>query len=643
MTLSIVIVSYNVKEFLEQCLCSVLKAMQHIDGETFVVDNNSVDGTQSMLKAKFTAPNIHLIFNKENLGFGKANNQALRLCKGKFILVLNPDTLLQEDTLEKMIAFMETDESIGAAGCKLLNADGTFQLSCRRSFPSPEVSFYKIVGLSRLFPKSKRFARYNLTYLSTEETYEVDALMGAFMFLRREVLETVGMFDEAFFMYGEDLDWCYRIKQAGWKIYYYHGTQIIHYKGESAKKMSFNYVVRFYEAMLIFVRKYYASSKWFVAILTFGIYARASLAFLRRLFARLYVPTIDALCVVISCLVGFKWKFDDYPETFLEFALPVYVAVQLLAFVSFGQYREGYAYSLKKLFSALLVGFAVSSTFNFFFKAVAFSRAGLGFSYLMLFVLAFGWRLLARVMVQRSFSGAFEPEKRVAIVGTEEVAKQVAEKLLNEVGKNYNIVGFIEVKESELQSIPVLGNLENIDEIMRINRISELIFVSPALTNTQVLSAITRCNGLAIDFKIVPQGMDVVIGKGAIDELVSSVPLADVEFNLSHKSRQLGKRFFDVVVSLVLLFFSPVIFLVGHKHIFKSLWDVITNRKTWIGAAESNDGYSKSGVFVGKIGVWSLWSLQKNKQAEKESLDIFYAKNSTLGLDVELLIKALLR
>ncbi len=646
MTLSIVIVSYNVKEFLEQCLLSVLKAMKNIEGEIFVVDNNSVDGTQSMLKAKFNLPNVHLMFNKENVGFGRANNQALRLCKGEFVLVLNPDTLLQEDTLEKMIAFMRTDEKIGAAGCKLLNADGSFQLSCRRSFPSPEVSFYKIIGLSRLFPKSRRFARYNLTYRSTEETYEVDALMGAFMFLRREVLETVGLFDEAFFMYGEDLDWCYRIKQAGWKIYYYPGTQIIHYKGESAKKMSFNYVVQFYEAMLIFVRKYYASSKWFEAILILGIYARASLAFLRRLFAHLYVPMIDALCVVVSCLVGFKWKFDIYPEAFLEVALPVYMLVQLLSFTAFGQYQEGYRYSLKKLFPALLTGFVVSSTFNFFFKAVAFSRAGLGFSYLMLFGLVFGWRLLARVIIQRSFSGAFEPEKRVAIVGTEEIAQSVAEKLLKEVGKNYNIVGFIEVRESLSQALPagsVLGSLENIDEIARINRLDELIFVSHALSNTEVLSAITRCNGRAMDFKIVPQGMDVMIGKGAIDELASSVPLADVEFNLSHKSRQLGKRLFDLAITPILFMLSPVIFLVGHRHIFKSLWEVVTNQKMWIGAAESNGGYSKSGVFVGKPGVWSLWSLQKNKAVDKESLDVFYAKNSTLGLDVELLIKALLR
>jgi hypothetical protein len=264
----------------------------------------------------------------------------------------------------------------------------------------------------------------------------------------------------------------------------------------------------------------------------------------------------------------------------------------------------------------------------------------------MLFALVFGWRLLTRLLIQRSFSGAFEPEKRVAIVGTEEIAQSVAEKLLKEVGKNYSIVGFIEVRESTSTALPagsVLGSLENIDEIARINRLDELIFVSPALSNTEVLSAITRCNGRAIDFKIVPQGMDVMIGKGAIDELASSVPLADVEFNLSHKSRQLGKRLFDLAITPILFVFSPVIFLVGHWHIFKSIWEVVTNQKTWIGAAESLGGYSKSGVFVGKPGVWSLWSIQKNKAVDKESLDVFYAKNSTLGLDVELLIKALLR
>lgn len=646
MTLSIVIVSYNVKEFLEQCLYSVQKAMRNIDGEIFVVDNASVDGTQSMLKAKFNLPNVHLIFNKENLGFAKANNQALRLCKGRFALVLNPDTLLQEDTLEKMIAFMETDERIGAAGCKLLNADGSFQLSCRRSFPSPEVSFYKIVGLSALFPKSKRFGRYNLTYLSTEETYEVDALMGAFMFLRREVLETVGLFDEAFFMYGEDLDWCYRIKRAGWKIYYYPGTQIIHYKGESAKKMSFSYVIQFYEAMLIFVRKYYASSKWFEAILILGIYARASLAFLRRALARFYAPLIDALCVVVACLIGFKWKFKEYPEAFLEIALPVYVAVQIAALAAFGQYREGYQRSLKKLLPALAAGFVASSTFNFFFKAVAFSRAGLGFSYLALTALLFGWRVVARLVAQRSFSGAFEPEKRVAIVGADEFSRSLAEKLSREVGKNYRVVGFIETREAESSELPagsVLGTLENIGEITRVNRIDEVVFASPSLKNAEVLSAIARCDGRAMDFKIAPQGMDVMIGKGSIDELASSAPLADVEFNLSRKSRQVGKRLFDVAIAPLMLLLAPALFLAGEKGIFRALWSVLKGEKTWIGAAESNGGYSKSGVFVGKLGVWSLWELQRNANLDKETLDIFYAKNSTLGLDVELLVKAVFR
>lgn len=369
MTLSVVIVSYNVKTFLEQCLRSVLKAAEGIESEIFVVDNNSVDGTEAMLMAKFSClSNVHLIFNRENVGFSKANNQALRRCCGRYVLVLNPDTLVQEDTFRKMIAFMEQDPTIGAAGCKLLNADGSFQLSCRRSFPTPEVSFYKIIGLSTLFPQSRRFARYNLTYLPIDATYEVDALMGAFMFIRREVLEQVGLFDESFFMYGEDLDLCYRIKQAGWKIYYYHETQIIHYKGESTKKESFNYVIRFYEAMLIFVRKHYRSrySRLFEAILILGIYLRASLAFLRRLLMRLGVPLLDLVLIILSISIGFRYKFSVYPTEFLGIVLPAYTAVWVTLLVAFGQYRAARLYSLKTLALALCIGFLINASLTFF-------------------------------------------------------------------------------------------------------------------------------------------------------------------------------------------------------------------------------------------------------------------------------------
>src|SRR5689334_6085898 len=254
MTLSVIIVNYNVKAFLESSLVSVRKALDRIDGEIIVVDNASDDGSVEMMRQKF--PSVRLIANERNIGFGAANNVALKTARGRYILLLNPDTVVQEDTFLVMTSYMDAHPEAGAAGCKLLNPDGSFQLPCRRSFPTPWVAFTKITGLSALFPSSRLFGRYNLTYLDPDETYPVDALSGAFMFLRREAYEQTGGFDEEFFMYGEDLDLCYRIQQAGWAIMYVPETQIIHYKGESARRSDIDEVRLFYEAMRLFVRKH---------------------------------------------------------------------------------------------------------------------------------------------------------------------------------------------------------------------------------------------------------------------------------------------------------------------------------------------------------------------------------------------------
>lgn len=645
MTLSVVIVSYNVKTFLEQCLCSVLKAAEGIETEIFVVDNNSVDGTQAMLRTRFAhLPNIHLIFNRENVGFSKANNQALRQCKGRYVLVLNPDTLVQEDTFRKMIAFMEQDERIGAAGCKILNADGSFQLSCRRSFPTPEVSFYKLVGLSALFPKSRRFARYNLTYLPVDETYEVDALMGAFMFLRREVLEQVGLFDESFFMYGEDLDWCYRIKQAGWKIYYYPGTQIIHYKGESTKKESFNYVIRFYEAMLIFVRKHYRSrySRLFEAVLVAGIYTRALLAFLRRVLWRLAVPLLDLGLLVAAIFIGFRYKFATYPAEFLGIVLPAYTAIWFLLLLAFGQYTEARRYSLKTLWLGLSLGFLINASLTFFFKQYAFSRVGLTVSFLCALLFLSLWRVLWRTVVLKAFSGAMARRKRVAVVGIGAAATEVATKLQADVSKNYEVVGFVSPTADPTNDAQTLGELTDIVDIVRINRLNELIFVSSEVSNAEALAAIARCSRLAVECKIVPSGLEVIIGKGSIENFSAAVPLVEVDLPLARPSRQYSKRVFDLVLWLPL---TVVLLLRRHKPL-SDAWQVLCGKKTWVGMSATNAQMSPAaGSMAGwQEGVWSLSSLQGATTPEQhEQANLFYAKNSSIGLDLEILLRSLFR
>ncbi|MDR1632382.1 MAG: glycosyltransferase family 2 protein [Dysgonamonadaceae bacterium] len=283
MKLSIVIVNYNVKYYLEQCLDSVLKSVQNLDTEIFVVDNHSSDGSLEYLIPKF--PNVHFIGNKENAGFSTANNQAIEQAKGEYILLLNPDTVLGEDTLSKVCRFMDEDKQIGAVGVKMLDGFGCFLPESKRGFPSPWNSFAKISGLARLFPHLKIFGGYHLRYLDENETHEVEVLAGAFMMLRKETIEKSGSLDNRFFMYGEDIDLSYRINQAGYSNFYFP-EPIIHYKGESTKK-DIRYVKHFYEAMLIFFNKHYPHSnrlyKWTIQL---AIILTGFVSAIRKIFVR---------------------------------------------------------------------------------------------------------------------------------------------------------------------------------------------------------------------------------------------------------------------------------------------------------------------------------------------------------------------
>jgi N-acetylglucosaminyl-diphospho-decaprenol L-rhamnosyltransferase len=259
MILSVVIVSYNVKYFLEQCLSSLKKAVEgsaDLCGETevWVVDNASVDGSPEFLIPLY--PDFHFIQNRENTGFAKANNQALPYCSGDFILFLNPDTILAEDSLYAAVSFFRKTPDAGALGVKMVNGTGVFLKESKRGFPDPAASFFKMTGLSRLFPRSKIFASYYQGHLDETKTNAVDILSGAFMMVRKSVLEKTGGFDERFFMYAEDIDLSWRIREAGFQNYYLADTTIIHFKGESTPR-DLRYLKLFYSAMILFMKKHF--------------------------------------------------------------------------------------------------------------------------------------------------------------------------------------------------------------------------------------------------------------------------------------------------------------------------------------------------------------------------------------------------
>ncbi|MWV46690.1 glycosyltransferase [Paenibacillus sp. HJL G12] len=255
MDLSILIVNYNTCQLTIDCLRSVFESKTQYAFEVIVIDNNSHDGSVETIQKEF--PAVTLIANKDNTGFAKANNQGMAVAKGRYVLLLNSDTVIPKDTLQTMIAFMDEQPKVGASGCKIILPDGSLDKACKRGFPTPSASFYYAFGFSKLFPDNPRFNQYQLGHLDPDDEYPVDCLVGAFMLVRRETLKQVGGLDETFFMYGEDIDWCYRIKQAGWDIHYYPKTTIVHYKGGSARRRPVRIIYEFHRAMIVFHRKHY--------------------------------------------------------------------------------------------------------------------------------------------------------------------------------------------------------------------------------------------------------------------------------------------------------------------------------------------------------------------------------------------------
>ena len=306
MKLSVVIVNYNVKHFLEQCLYSVCRAAEKVQSaEVIVVDNASSDGSVEYISNRF--PDIRLIASNENLGFARANNLAMRESKGEYVLLLNPDTIVAETTFLHFVDFMDKHPDAGACGAYMLHTDGTFALESRRGLPTPFVAFCKMSGLTSLFPKSKIFGRYYMRYLNETKVNPIEIVSGAFMFMRREALDKVGLLDENFFMYGEDIDLSYRILKGGYRNYFIP-SPILHYKGESTKKSSYRYTHTFYQAMQLFFKKHYSHYSVLVSFpIRLAIWVRAMFAYIGNQFRyRGNLKRMRCNCIVIGSETSLK-------------------------------------------------------------------------------------------------------------------------------------------------------------------------------------------------------------------------------------------------------------------------------------------------------------------------------------------------
>lgn len=290
--LSVIIVNYNVKYYLDQCIRSVLRAFEEMNtpAEIIVVDNHSADGSVDYLEQRYPQklfPMVRFVRSAHNLGFARANNIAIRQSRGEYVLLLNPDTIVGEDALKASVDFMDVHEDAGAVGVRMLGAQGRRAMESRRGLPTPMVSFFKMLGFCNRWPHHRLFGKYYMGYLPWDEPSQIEVVSGAYCMLRRKALDEVGLLDEDFFMYGEDIDLSYRVLKGGYHNYYLP-VDILHYKGESTQKSSFRYVHVFYEAMLIFFRKHYSGMTFLLSLpIKTAIYAKALMALVGMLSDRM--------------------------------------------------------------------------------------------------------------------------------------------------------------------------------------------------------------------------------------------------------------------------------------------------------------------------------------------------------------------
>lgn len=587
MKLSVIIVNYNVEFYLEQCLLSVEKALVGIDSEIWVVDNNSVDYSIRMLKSKF--PNVKLIENKVNSGFAVANNQAIREAKGEYIVLLNPDTIVDEDTFQNTLDYMVKNPDVGGLGVKMLDGKGNFLAESKRGLPTPQVAFFKIFGLAKLFPKSKIFGRYHLGFLDQEKIHEVDVLAGAFMLIPKKVLEEIGLLDERFFMYGEDIDLSYRITKAGYKNIYFPETSIIHFKGESTKKSSANYVFIFYQAMVLFAQKHFSSShaKLFSFLINTAIYARAFAAIIFRAIKRIYLPLLDILLLFGGIyFIQDYWEItylneNAYPWYYVAYVLPTYVLIWTLSALLSGSYDK--PYTIWKSIKGMGLGTLVILVFYALLpETLRFSRAIILFSTVWgMFSLAL-LRGALNFLKFNDFIQHSSSEKRIAILGDLEESKRVAE-LLRTTPNPPGFIGIVNTKSTTIYQEGVIGDLNQMEDLITIYGISELVFCSDSLNASEIIGHMTRLNDSKIAYKIAPHKSSAVIGSQSISQ-AENLYMIDIDGILKPNNKR-AKRLFDFLSALLLLVLSPIClwFVEGKTSFFSNIFKVMFGTKSWVG------------------------------------------------------------
>jgi len=637
--ISIVIVNYNVEYFLEQCLNSVFNALKNIKGEVFVVDNNSIDGSVDMVRAKF--PNVQLIANKQNSGFSKANNQAINLSQGKYVLLLNPDTVVEEDTFEKIVTFMNQHDDAGGLGVRMIDGKGNFLPESKRGLPTPSVAFCKIFGLSKIFPKSKLFAKYHLGYLSEFETAEIEILSGAFMLIRKSVLDQVGSLDETFFMYGEDIDLSYRILLGGYKNYYFPETRIIHYKGESTKKSSINYVFVFYKAMVIFAQKHFSKNNAFLFsfLINLAIYFRAGLALFSRFIKKAALPVFDfgALLGGLFALTRYWQQINiEFPIEILKYSLPGYTFIWMTSNYYAGAYD--YPTKLFRFLTGTLIGtFLILSTYALLPKSFQFSRLYI----LTGAIWVVTYFIFSRIYLHFSVKGKFrlnaKANTRFIIVGSDEEVNRV-KNVMTQI--NAKIDQLLSVSPSNEKEENQVGILSQLDQLVLNHKTDEIIFCAKDISAHEIIYWMIQLGQTQLDFKIAQPDSLYLIGSNSIH---SAGDLYIVDINeISTKRNLRNKRSLDLLISISFLIMSPILIFVYKKKL-RFLFNMIAcllGKRTLVGYFLEEKSLSQQLPLI-KKGILTPFDALKIQNSQMiGKLNLIYARDYNVFKDVMVLRQA---
>ena len=640
MKLSVIIVNYNVKYFLEVCLHSVSRALEGIPSEIIVVDNNSKDGSIELVTTKF--PSVVLIANKENSGFSRANNQGVTVAKGEYILFLNPDTVMPEDFARKMIAYMDAHPEAGSIGPRLIDGKGQFAPDGKKSFPSLSVAVFKTIGLNKVFPRSPYFNKSYPVHIGEKQPAEVDVLSGCCMMVRSRVIKEVGgAFDEDYFMYCEDVDLSYRIQKAGYKNVYYPDATLIHYKGESTRKATLSYIRVFNEALATFVKKHYSkqNAALFILLINIGIMFRAILGGIRRVLKVLRMPLFDAIV-----LLGTLWFIENFwvehvknispiPFNSIIATFPVYILIWIVSLYINGAYDQPYK-ALRVVRGMIIGTIVILAYYGLLQPGLRYSRAIIIFSGISGTVLLLGLHaLLYRLGIFKFIPYDKLPRKAVIVSDPKAFVDTAA--TLQRVNYAPELAGRVSTSEERQGA---LANITKLKELVYTANINEIIFCVNGLRYEEIFRQMEHC-GPGYDYKIHLPNSQSFVGSNS-SHTAGDLYTVDKRYNLSDFSQVRNKRMVDIVTALAAIILLPVLIFAVKKPggLLSNAITVLAGGRTWVGydvPAPSNLPKIKPGI----LPPYNLLPSFDPGTGLKAQLNATYAQQYKPMTDVALILK----